>query len=164
VTGTTLGPGSTANVAPYARLAYEWNWAGQSAHIGSLLLRSNLNPATADRTVDGSFGRDSYTDVAFDAGYQFLGDRTHVATVDGIFTHENQNLRGSLGMGTSSQAANHLNQIRLNLAYWYQGTYGLNFGWQNTWGNANSALYAPAPVTGSANGKPNSNSFIIEAD
>ncbi|HXE38468.1 MAG TPA: hypothetical protein VN639_08310, partial [Azonexus sp.] len=45
-----------------------------------------------------------------------------------------------------------------------QQTYGLNFGWQNTWGNVNPALYAPAPVTGSANGKPNSNSFVIEAD
>jgi hypothetical protein len=164
VTGTALGPGATANVAPYARVAYEWNWAGQSAHVGGLLLHSNLNPATGNRTVDGSFGRDSYTDIAVDAGYQFLGDGRHIATVDGIFTHENQNLRGSVGRGASSQTANHLDQVRLNLSYWYQGTYGLSFGWQNTWGNANPALYAPAPVTGSANGKPNSNSFVIEAD
>ena len=164
VTGATLGPGATANFAPYGRVAYEWNWAGQSAHVGALVLHAGLNPATGDRTVDGFFGRDSYTDLAIDAGYQFLGDGTHIATMDGIFTHENQNLRGSFGMGASSQAANHLNQTRLNFSYWYQGTYGLNFGWQNTWGNANAALYAPAPVNGSANGKPNSNSFVVEAD
>jgi hypothetical protein len=164
VTGATLGPGATSNPAPYGRIAYEWNWAGQSAHIGALVLHSNINPATGDRTVDGSFGRDSYTDWAIDAGYQFLGHGVHVATIDGIFTHEHQNLGGSTGMGTSSQAGNHLNQVRINLAYWYQQTYGLNFGWQNTWGNANPALYAPAPVTGSANGKPDSNAFIIEAD
>ncbi len=163
-TGTTLGPGATANVAPYARVAYEWDWAGQSAHVGGLFLHSNLNPATGDRSVDGSFGRDSYTDLAFDAGYQFLGNGTHIATIDGIFTHESQNLRGSFGMGSSSQTGNHLDQVRVNLSYWFQNTYGLNFGWQETWGNANPALYAPAPVTGSANGKPNSNSFIIEAD
>jgi hypothetical protein len=59
---------------------------------------------------------------------------------------------------------NHLNQIRLNLTYFYRNTYGLNLGWQDTWGNANPALFAPKPVSGSANGKPNSNSFIIEAD
>src|SRR5690242_1925393 len=164
VTGATLGPGATSNPAPYARIAYEWNWSGQSAHVGGLLLHSNLNPATGDRTVDSSFGQNSYTDVAIDGGYQFLGKGTHVATIDGILTHEFQDLQGSTGMGTSSQPGNHLNQIRLNLAYWYRQTYGLNFGWQNTWGNANRGLYAPAPVTGSANGSPNSNSFIIEAD
>jgi hypothetical protein len=32
-------------------------------------------------------------DVAIDGGYQFLGDGTHIATVDGIFTHEDQNLK-----------------------------------------------------------------------
>ena len=164
VTGAALGPGGTSNPAPYGRIAYEWNWAGQSAHVGGLVLHSNLNPATGNLTVDGSFGRDSYTDWAVDAGYQFLGDGTHVATIDGIFTHERQNLVGSAGLGTSSQPGNHLDQVRISLAYWYQRTYGLNFGWQNTWGNANPALYAPAPVTGSANGKPNSDAFLLEAD
>ncbi len=164
VTGTTLGPGATSNPAPYGRVAYEWNWAGQSAHVGGLVLHANLNPATGDRSVDGSFGQNSYTDWAVDAGYQFLGDGTHVATIDAIYTHEHQDLTGSTGLGTSSQSGNHLDQIRVNLAYWFQQTYGLNLGWQNTWGNANLALYAPAPVTGSANGKPNSNAFVIEAD
>ena len=54
VTGATLGPGATANFAPYGRVAYEWNWAGQSAHVGALVLHANLNPATGDRTVNGS--------------------------------------------------------------------------------------------------------------
>jgi hypothetical protein len=63
------GPGGTSNPAPHGRIAYEWNWAGQSAHVGGLVLHSNLNPTTGDRTVDGSVGRDSYTDWAFDAGY-----------------------------------------------------------------------------------------------
>ena len=54
--------------------------------------------------------------------------------------------------------------MRLTLTYYYQQTYGLTFGWQNTWGNADPLLYTPAPVTGSANGKPNSNAFILEAD
>ena len=164
LTGSALGPGGTSNPAPYGRIAYEWDWARQSAHVGGLVLHSNLNPATGDRTVDGSFGRDGYTDWAVDAGYQFLGDAVHVATIDGIFTHENQNLVGSTGAGSSSRSGNHLDQARINLAYWYQQTYGLNFGWQNTWGNANPDLYAPAPVTGSANGKPNSNAYVIEVD
>ncbi|MBV8401453.1 MAG: cytochrome c [Acetobacteraceae bacterium] len=73
-------------------------------------------------------------------------------------------MAGSSALGESSQKSSPLNQVRLNLTYFYRQTYGLNFGWQNTWGKANPLLYPPAPVTGSANGKPNSNAFIIEAD
>ena len=163
-TGTVYGPGATAHPAPYARAAYEWNWNGQSAHVGALLLYSVINPATADRTATGAFGRNSYTDFAVDGGYQFLGDGTHVATMDAIFAHETADLRGSTALGNSSQKSSPLDQIRLSLSYFYQQTYGLNLGWQSTWGKANPLLYPVAPVTGSANGKPNSNAFIIEAD
>jgi hypothetical protein len=163
-TGATLGPGATANPAPYARVAYEWNWTGQSAHIGALAMYSNLSPANGERSVETSFGRDSYADVAVDGGYQFLGDGTNTATIDAILTHETQNLKASTALGASTGPNNNLNQIRVNAAYFYQQTYGLNLGWQNTWGSSNPALFAPQPLSGSANGKPNSNSFIIEAD
>ena len=164
ITGNALGPGSTRNIAPYIRPAYEWDWNGQSVHVGGIFLNSNFNPATGNRSSDGSLGHNRYTDFAADAGYQFLGDGTHVFTADAIYTYELQNLAGSVGMGASSQAHNNLQQVRLALTYYYQQTYGLTFGWQNIWGKANPLLYAPAPVTGSANGKPNSNAFIIEAD
>ncbi|MDR3535418.1 MAG: hypothetical protein P4L71_02850, partial [Acetobacteraceae bacterium] len=57
-----------------------------------------------------------------------------------------------------------LNQIRANVAYWYQNTYGVTLGWQKTWGPANPLSYGPGELTGSANSKPNSNAFIVEAD
>ena len=152
VTGNSLGPGAITNYAPYLRLAYEWNWAGQSAHIGGLAFYAALNPATGPISSDGSFGRDQYVDYGIDGGYQFLGDGTHTATVDAIFLHEYQNLKGSFNMGTSSQPVNHLNQARINLTYFYQRTYGINFGWQNTWGNANPAftLQRPSPAARTA--------------
>jgi hypothetical protein len=108
LTGATLGPGATANPAPYGRVAYEWNRDRQSAHIGALALYSNLSPANGERTVDNSFGRDSYTDVAIDGGYQFLGDGTNTATIDAILTHEAQNLKASTALGTSTEPNNHL--------------------------------------------------------
>jgi hypothetical protein len=52
----------------------------------------------------------------------------------------------------------------VNATYYYQQTYGATVAWQKTWGTADPALYAPAPLTGSANGKPNSNAFIFEPD
>jgi hypothetical protein len=162
--GNTLGPGATSSPAPYLRTAYEWNWNGQSAHIGAVLLYASLNPKTGNFTADGSFGRDRYLDVALDGGYQFLGKGRHVATVDAIYTHERQDLNGSLGMGTAAFARHNLNQARVNLSYFYDRTYGISLGWQNTWGTADPVLYAPAPITGSANGKPDSNAFVVELD
>src|SRR5271166_5390470 len=75
ITGHTLGAspfGSTGDIAPYARVAYEWNWGQgqQSAHIGGLFLHSNFNPSTGPLSVDGSSGHNGYTDFALDAGYQ----------------------------------------------------------------------------------------------
>jgi hypothetical protein len=45
-TGNALGPGSTANIAPYVRAAYQWMWNDQAAHVGALLLSANINPAS----------------------------------------------------------------------------------------------------------------------
>jgi hypothetical protein len=163
-TGTAYGPGSTANPAPYLRAAYEWNWNGQSAHIGGIFLHSNINPAISTFASNGSAGQDSYTDYAADGGYQWIGDGTHIVSLLGIFDHENQNLTSSFNTGAASQPGNSLNQVRANLTYYYQQTYGGTIAWQKTWGSPNPLLYAPAPLTGSANGKPNSNAFTFEAD
>ena len=57
----------------------------------------SVNPST-DVFHDQRVRTDHYTDYAFDAGYQFLGDGTHIATVQGIYTHENQSLNGSAAM------------------------------------------------------------------
>jgi hypothetical protein len=163
-TGNAYGPGSTANPAPYLRGAYEWNWNGQSAHVGGIFLHSNFNPAISAFSSNGSMGHDSYTDYALDGGYQFIGDGTHVFSLLGIFDHENQHLVGSFNSGAASQAGNTLNQTRVTSTYYYQQTYGFTVAWQKTWGTPDPLLFAPAPVSGSANGKPDSNAFIFEAD
>jgi hypothetical protein len=163
-TGNAYGPGSTSNPSPYLRAAYEWNWNGQSAHVGAIFLHSNVNPTTASYSSTADFGHDSYTDYAVDAGYQFLGDGTHTVSVLGIYNHENQKLSSSYNSGASSQSGNNLDQFRANVSYYYQQTYGATLGWQKTWGNANPALYATNALSGSANGKPNSNAFTAEVD
>jgi hypothetical protein len=66
--------------------------------------------------------------------------------------------------GTSYGSKSHLDNFRLTGSYWYKNTYGVNASWQKTWGPANPVLYHPDPLTGSNNGKPNSNAFIFEVD
>ena len=163
-TGSALGPGSTANIAPYARAAWQWDWDDQSAHVGALLLSANLNPAISAHSADNSQGRNRFTDYALDAGYQYLGDGTHIATVYALLIHEDQDLKAAFNSGSSSQASNSLNQVRLNASYFNNNAYGLTLGWQYTWGKTNPLMFAPAPVIGSRTGRPDSNAFIIEAD
>lgn len=164
VTGTAYGPGSTSSPAPYIRGAYEWDWNGQTAHVGGIYFHSPVNPATGSYSVDSSQGQDSYTDYAIDGGYQYTGDGTHIVSLLGIMDWESQNLVGSYNTGASSQPNNSLQQLRANVSYWYKQTYGVTAAWQKSWGKQNPLLYAPAPISGSANGKPNSNEFIFEAD
>ena len=137
--GNGLGPGSTQGVMPYLRAAYEWNWNGQSAHVGALYLQSNVNPTTDTFASSGANGRDHFRDYAFDAGYQFLGDGNHIVTVEGIYTHESQTLEGTtaafnLENGTTFGANSSLNQIRLTASVpvperlWFHGELAEHMG------------------------------------
>ncbi len=163
--GNGFGIGNTTSPAPYLRAAYEWQWNDQDAHIGTTFMHADVNPTIDTYATSSAFGQDHYTDYSFDAGYQFLGSGTHIATWQAIYTHENQNLGGSAGLQGAGYGSNYnLNSFQTNASYWYKNTYGLTLGWQKLWGAANPVLYQPAPLVGSANSKPNSNAFIIEAD
>jgi hypothetical protein len=163
-TGNAYGPGATSSPAPYARIAYEWNWNGQSAHAGGIYFRSSINPATGSFTSDGMDGHDLYSDYAIDGGYDFLGDGTNIVSLLGIFNHEDQHLGSSFRNGAAAHANDVLNQARASVTYFYRGTYGATAAWQNTTGTADAGLYAPGTLSGSVNGKPNSNAYIVEAD
>ncbi len=166
--GNNFGPGSTPGAAPYLRAAYEWLWNGQAAHIGATFMQATVNPTLSGRVTSALSGRDSYTDYSLDAGYQFLGERD-VVSIYGIYVMEKQSLAGTiatanLGNGTNFGNGYTLSHSRLSASYWYENTYGLSAAWQKTWGAANPSVFAANPVFGSANGKPDSNAFIFEAD
>ncbi len=152
-------PGTSSAPMPYARVAYEWDWNGQAAEVGGLLFHANLEPGG----IPG-YGTDTYTDFAVDGLYQFIGDGTNTVSVGGIYTHEIQNLGASVAQGLAANPNGHLDQLRANVTYYYQKTYGATFAVQKTTGSADALLYSPGPVTGSNNGKPNSMEYIAELD
>jgi hypothetical protein len=168
--GDGLDPGAIVGGAPYLRAAYEWNWNAQSAHVGALYFSADVNPQDPfgngkGFASTGVAGQDHYTDYAFDAGYQFLGDGTHIVTAQAIYIHEDQRLNATQALGGDPTLGNtfHLDKINANVSYWYQNTYGVTLGWTKTWGSANPFPFLAAGST-SVNNKPNSNAFTIEAD
>ncbi len=157
--GDLTYPGTSASAMPYGRIAYEWDWAGQSAVIGALAMYAELQPGGTP-----GYGTDKYTDVAIDGTYQLIGDGTNIVTFYSIYTHENRQLNASYALGQASATNGHLDQLRANISYFYNNTYGVTFGVQKTDGSADPLLYGAAPVSGSNNGKPNSTAFMTELD
>jgi len=164
--GESYGPGSATGAMPYVRLAYEWNWGDNSAHVGTAFFNGRFNPATGPFSIDGSQGHDRFTDEFFDAGYQYLpGDGRHGLTLNGFYTHESRSLDGSYAAGAASFANGTVNEARLTATYYYHQTYGATISWEHVWGSADPLLYQQgSAINGSASGSPNSNAFIFEAD
>jgi hypothetical protein len=152
--------GTIAGAAPYFRIAQQYAWNTNFLEAGAVFLYAPLQqiPGAADVSA-----QDSYTDWGFDLTYQrtFGADRL---TVTGNILFENQNLAGSLANGLSSNASNYLTQFRLAAAYYWHDTYGLTLAYSAMTGSADPTLYAPAPLTGSANGSPNSQAIIGQID
>ncbi len=151
--GTFPGMGTINGVAPYGRIAYEWNWNGQSAHVGLLGMAAAIQP----NYVSG-IGSDKYSDLAADASYQYIGDGTHTVTLQAIGLHESQSLSATAGQGGADTSKHGLDQLRFNASYYYMNTYGLTAGLVRTWGTSDATYY------GSRTGRPNSTGLLLEAD
>ncbi len=152
-------PGNSPDVLPYARVAYEWNWNGQAAHIGLIGLHAEIQPGELV-----GVGTDKYNDLAVDGSYQWLGDGTNIVTLLTSLTHEMQHLDGSYSQGLSSNLNNTLDEFRANVTYYYKNTYGGSVGVKRIWGSTDATLYAPAPISGSRTGSPNSTALLAELD
>jgi hypothetical protein len=148
------GDGSTNNirgVAPYWRVAFQQLTAKTQYEVGAYGIHVRTSPVT------GPGPEDEYTDFAFDTQIDRTLFRTDVLSFRGSYTRENSNLAAS-GFGS-----NHLNTFLANAEYHFGNRYTGTFGVFNTGGTVNPGLYAPAPVSGSANGDPRGAGYIASA-
>ncbi|MFZ0692970.1 MAG: hypothetical protein WAN51_02270 [Alphaproteobacteria bacterium] len=163
-------------VAPYWRFAYEHRWGHNSWEAGTFGTHVVLAPGSADATgtscttASGTPGfcnsitsgpYNYFTDAALDTQYEFIGDRD-IFTVTGVWIHENAERDADVAFGSASRLNSVLQTARLSAEYFYERTYGASIQYFTTWGDADPVLYAPASVTGSNNGKPNSNGEVFE--
>ena len=159
----TLGqytyPGPSMQPMPYLRLAYEWDWGGQSAYIGGIWLNAQIEPGG----VPG-FGVDKYNDFEIDGSYQFIGDGRNIFSFLGSYYYEDQHLGASYAQGLSANQNNTLQEFRATFTYFRDNTYGGSLGIQQIWGTTDTGLYAPVPIDGSRTGSPNTTAITAEAD
>jgi hypothetical protein len=146
-------------VAPYWRLALQRDWERQSFMVGTFGMHTNKFPGA----VGVGIPTDHFTDVALDGQFETkVGVGALVAR--GVWIHEKQTLDATFAAGGSANLENVLKVFRFNTSYYPTQRLGLTAGYFQTTGTVDPGLYAPAPVTGSANGNPKTNGFIGEID
>lgn len=164
-------------VAPYWRFAYERRWGRNSWEGGTFGTHVVLRPGAFSSAAcpfplnpDGSCpgpvtagAENFFTDVALDSQYQFIGDRD-IVTLAGVWIHENAERDADVLNGTASRLDSVLQTARVTASYLYERTIGASFQYFSTWGDSDPVLFAPATVTGSANGSPDSNGEVLEVD
>ena len=146
---------------PYERFAWEHAWAGDAGQndleIGLIGMQLRQYPGGGN-ALSGS--TDDYNDTGVDAQYQYVMSADSFA-VHGLYIHEQQNLNASSKLRASA-LSDHLNYWNVNASYYWDGSYGPTLGYFNTQGNNDPLLYAPAPLTGSATGSPNSSGWVAQ--
>ena len=79
----------------------------------------------------------------------------------GTYIHENSDLAATFGAGGAVQRDHHLDTFLVNAEYHFGNRYTGTFGWFDTGGTGDISLYAPAAVSGSANGNPRGAGYIL---
>ena len=149
------------DAAPYWRVALQHQWKDHSLSLGTYGMVAEIFPSGHT-----SGPADRFTDIALDAEYQFIGEK-HILSAESTWIHEDQDRGASFHLGDAAHHSDFLTTFRFNLNYYFKAKWGIvggSFGYFSTAGRRDDLLYSPARITGSQNGKPDSNGFILEAD
>lgn len=140
-------------VAPYWRIAIEPQWEHNSLEFGTFGIATSQIPGR----ITG-FGTNHFTDIGFDAQYQFLGLRDSFSVQTRWIT-ENQNLSSSFAQGAATNSLNHLRSYNIKGSYFYDQTYGGTIQYFRRQGTSDALLYGGLP---SASGSPDSSGWVFE--
>jgi len=150
----------TSGAAPYWRVAYEQRWDRNSLEIGAYGISARTHPGNGTALAGAV---DQWTDVAADVQYQFIGEE-HLFTALATYIHESQTLAASVLDGFAANTDNNLKTFKLTGEYYYHRKIGGSIGYFNTSGSTDPLLYTPVPVSGSANGSPDTSGYTLEVN
>ncbi len=149
--------GAVSGTSPYWRFAIQKQFNKNYISVGTFGMATKLYPAGISGETD------NYTDVAVDLQYehQFTNGQftLHTAYID-----ENQKLHATFGEGGSQNPENKLNEFNIDGSVFFKPGINFTVGYFDTTGSSDSGLYAPAEVSGSNAGIPDSNGLRTQVD
>jgi hypothetical protein len=152
------GTGQTYNisgVAPYWRAAWQQNWGSNYLEFGTFGIFMNSFPGA----VSGP--EDRYVDPSLDFQYE-RPFGANLLDVHGAYTYEKSNLGATFLAQGATTAANHLNSFKFDGTYHWTNKFTATGALFSTTGTTDPLLYAPAPLTGSNNGSPNTRGYTAQ--
>ncbi|MBQ0930536.1 cytochrome c1 protein [Ideonella alba] len=147
--------GRLSHPALYWRLAYLDDRKRDNWHVGLSGLSAALAP---DRGAPSS--TDHFSDWGLDAGYQWLGNREHIYTLNASWMHEGQKLNATQAAGGASSASGSLKTWRLTGSYTWQQTWGATAGLFGSSGSADTGLWGGS----SYSARPDTNGYMLQLD
>jgi hypothetical protein len=157
-------PGTNFNfniqgAAPYWRAAWQQTMGNSYLEFGGYGMHMRSTPGGVVGTEN------TYTDYAVDSQFERVIPKWHdnLITLHGTYIRENSNLNAffSATPQGASLVPHHLNTFQLNAAYHFGYRYVPVVGYFATTGATDPLLFAPSPMTGSANGSPNSKGYLL---
>ncbi len=145
-------------VAPYWRVAVQKQQGSSYGSLGLFGIALDQYPGG-----DRSAGVDRYTDLGYDATYGYSKGR-HALLFQATVIQELAKLRATQALGGADSVSQRINTTRLNLQYTFAQTWAASAGLFAIRGNTDTSLYAPAPVSGSASGSPNSRGWLAQLE
>lgn len=151
-----------AGVAPYWRLAYEFDWSNNSLEVGTSGIYAQLqNPTTpAGGAINLSLQHaltDNFTDVGIDGQYQYIDDDSQI-TVTSAWVHEHQGLNASFLSGLATNTSNNLDSYNLVGSYYWHHKLGASLGLFGVNGSKDTLYF------GTVSGNSNSTWGVVELD
>jgi hypothetical protein len=142
--------------APYWRVAWQQTMGNSYLEFGGYGMHMRSTP----QSIIGP--EDIYTDAAVDAQFERVLPkwRDNLVTLRATYIHENSTLNAEFP-AAASVLGHHLNTFRVNAVYHFGYRYAPAFEYFVTKGTRDPLLFAPAAITGSANGSPNSKGYIL---
>jgi len=126
----------------------------QSFEIGGFGLLENLEPSTG---IPPSFKADYYEDWGIDAQYQYT-TKDHQLSAQANWIREYQTLNSTFNDTASANLNDQLEQLKVNLTYYYQRKIGATIGYFGLGGTYDTGLYG----AGFANGNPETQGMVYE--
>jgi hypothetical protein len=104
---------------------------------------------------------DTYLDPSIDFQYE-RPFGPNLLDIHGTYIHENSNLDATYLAGGASTISNNLNTLKLDSTYHWANKYSATGALFSTTGKGDALLYAPAPLTGSNNGNPDTSGYVAQ--
>ena len=147
-------------IAPYWRLSlqHEWDQGIHSAMIGTYGLIARKYPDNQNPVGP----TDKFRDIGIDAQYQYITD-VHRVGAQINYIREKQDWNASFAAdGGPADSSDTLSSFNTKLTYYLDTKYGITLSHFRIKGDTDAGLYSVGPISGSANGSPDTSGYVLE--